>query len=46
MLSNYKMKKKYRTHKYETWLPERPKKTIIKEEEKSEQQKRNEKFDF
>ena len=41
------MVKKYRTHKYETWLPEKPKKKIIKEEkEKSEQQKRNEKFDF
>jgi len=38
--------KKYRTHKYETWLPERPKKKLKKEDEKTEQQKRNEKFDF
>ena len=41
--------KKYRTHKYETWLPERPKR---KDDEKdkhiqqNEQQKRNKKFDF
>jgi len=41
------MKKKYRTHKYETWLPERPKKKNLKEEKvKSDQEKRNEKFDF
>lgn len=42
--------RKYRVHKYETWLPERPKKEDKKDSEKVEiktgQQKRNEKFEF
>lgn len=42
--------RKYRVHKYETWLPERPIKKDLKikepEKNKTEQQKRNEKFEF
>lgn len=43
------MIKKYRTHKYETWLPERPKKDDkkdIRDTHKNNQQKRNDKFEF
>lgn len=40
--------RKYRVHKYETWLPERPKKENKEKDEckKTDQQKRNEKFEF